>query len=73
MLEPAAPRGVQGGTSKAAELPKYRMGGRRELFQGARPSEPPVEQPTEFEVMNLKTVKQIGLTIVANVLHERIR
>jgi putative ABC transport system substrate-binding protein len=62
------------GTLLSYGIDNYAMGHRSawyvdRILKGAKPQDLPVEAPTYFElIINLKTAKQIGLTIPPNVL-----
>jgi putative tryptophan/tyrosine transport system substrate-binding protein len=68
------PQAVAGGCLMSYgpnQLDLYRRGATyvEKILKGAKPADLPVEQPTKFEfVINLKTAKQIGLTIPQKVL-----
>ena len=69
LLQDHAPlqRTGRGLISYGASLPDlFRHGASyaHKILQGTRPADLPVEQPTKFElVINVKTAKQLGLTI----------
>ncbi len=41
------------------------------ILKGAKPADLPIKQPTKYDfVINLKTVKQLGVTIPPEVLYQ---
>ena len=45
------------------------LGGGRQMLHGAKPADLPVERPSKFElVVNVKTAKEIGVTIPTSIL-----
>jgi ABC-type uncharacterized transport system substrate-binding protein len=72
-LSPCGTAAEEGALS-SYEPDGYRVGHRGpsyvdRILKGTKPQDLPVEGPTKFElVVNLKTAKQIGLTIPPNVL-----
>ena len=65
---------LESGSLFSYEPDRYRNGYRGawfvdQILKGTRPQELPIEAPTRFEfIINLKTAKQIGVTIPPNVL-----
>ena len=61
--------GLMGYAADETELWRRAAVSLDKVLNGAKPADLPVEQPTKFEfIINLKTAKQIGLTIPPNVL-----